>query len=206
MTRIEGIRFMRLAKSVLPRILGVLLTVEFLFVFVEAQKPRNDQNKDAVHQTPIQLVIQTPRKTWRAGESIEILAYLENVSQKYAAYYVGRELFSLFSIDPYHYIELSIKDSRNREVPLGRMASAGYDKGESIAEKLHRAYVYLSPGNIYGLKRTIGYKLAPGRYSLTAVYREVQALYWSEQERKALPTPVWTEKLVSNTLIITITR
>ena len=136
---------MRLAKSVLPRILGVLLTVEFLFVFVEAQKPGNDREKNAVDQTPIKLVIQTPRKTWRAGESIEILAYLENVSQKYAAYYVGRELFSLFSIDPYHYIALSIKDSKNREVPLGRMASAGYElKGESITEKLNRAYVYLS--------------------------------------------------------------
>jgi len=183
----------------------ILLAIEFFAESATAQKSREAEGKKNAVQTPIRLTIQIPRKTWRVREPIEVMAYLENVSQgKY--FYVGRELFSLISIDPYHYIEISIKDEKNRDAPIGRMASAGYGTNESITEILARAYIQLNPGNIYGLKDLIYPRLSPGRYRLTTIYREVQALYWPEEKRKALPVPVWTERLVSNTITINVIR
>ena len=182
-----------------------MLSVKFLLGITAAQKHQETEDKRNVVQSPIRLILQTPRKNWRANEPIEVLAYLENVSQN-KFFYVGRELGSLFSIDPYHYIELSIKDARNRDAPIGRTASAQVFTKESITERLARAYIILDPGNIYGLKDSIDTTLSPGRYRLTAVYREVEALRWSEEERKALKIPVWTERLVSNTITITVIR
>ena len=39
-----------------------------------------------------------------------------------------------------------------------------------------------------------------------ANYRELEVSHRTEEERKALPIPVWTEQLVSNTITVTVTR
>jgi len=116
---------MRLIESVFIWTFILFLTIELFPGIATAQKHQEDESKKNVDQSPIRFILNTPRKNWRANEPIEVLAYLENVSQnKY--FYVGRELGSLFSIDPYHYIELSIKDAKNRNAPIGRMALRKY--------------------------------------------------------------------------------
>src|SRR5262245_12830458 len=202
-SNLNMILILKLIKSVIIRTIIFLVGVGFCSVIAASQQHQKAREKNNVVQVPIRLMLQTTRTTWRSDEPIEVLAYLENVSQN-KFFYVGRELDSLFSILPYHYIELSIKDSRNKDAPIGRMASAQSYTNESITEKLARAYIKLYPGKIYGLKDYSSIVLPPGRYRMTAFYREVEALRWSEEERKALKIPVWTERLVSNTITITV--
>jgi hypothetical protein len=154
--------------------------------------------------TPIRLVLETSNRTYHAGESIQIIAYLENVSQD-KTYYVGKDLGSLFSIESFHYIEVQITDAKGRKVPIGRGAGASIWKpGTTIAEKLAQEYVHLQQGMIYGRKFIDDLLLRPGQYRLVATYREVEALRWTEAEREALLVPVWTQSLVSNTVTVAV--
>jgi len=181
----------------------LLLAVEFFPGSVTAQKSRTPEEKKSTVQKPIRLILQIPRKSWRAGEPIEVMAYLENVSQD-KFFKVGRKLDSFFVVNNYHDIQLSIKDSRNREVPMFRMGQSRSLPLDPIKQRLVDNYINLDPGNIYGLRES--FELPPGRYRLTANYRELDASHWTEEERIALPIPVWTKPLVSNTITITVTR
>lgn len=157
-----------------------------------------------VSPTPIRLVLQTSKRTYRASEPIEITAYLENVSQD-RTYYVGKGLGNLFSIESFHYIELQITDEKGREVQIGRGAGASVWKfGTTIAEKLALEYIQLQQGMFYGRKFVGDLPIRPGQYWLVATYREEEALAWTEAERKALSIPVWMQSLVSNTVTITV--
>lgn len=154
--------------------------------------------------TPIRLVLQTSRRTYRAGEPIELTAYLENVSQD-RAYYVGKDLGKFFITESFHYIELQITDGKGREAPIGRGAAASIWKpGTTIAEKLVQEYVQLQPRMIYGQKDAGNITLRPGQFRLRVTYHEVEALRWTEEERNSLPAQVWTQPLVSNTVTITV--
>jgi len=194
---------MILIKSVIIRTFILLLAVEFFHGSAIAQKSRAPKEKKSIVQTPIRLTIQIPRKTWRSSEPIEVMAYLENVSQD-KFFKVGRKLDSFFVVNNYHDIQLSIKDSRNREVPMFRIGQSRSLPLDPIKQRLVDNYINLDPGNIYGLRES--FELPPGRYRLTANYRELDASHWTEEECKALPIPVWTEPLVSNTITITVIR
>jgi hypothetical protein len=158
---------------------------------------------NSVSSTSIRLVLQTSKGRYRAAEPIGITAYLENVSQN-KTYYVGNDLGNLFSIESFHYFELQIIDEKGRDVPIGRGAGTSIWKpGTTVTEKLAQ-YVQLRPKMIFGLKNDGDVTLRPGQYRLTATYHEVEALDWTEAELKALLIPVWTQTLVSNTVIITV--
>lgn len=157
-----------------------------------------------ISPTPIRLVLQTSKRTYRAGEPIEITAYLENVSQD-KIYYVGKDLGNLFSIESFHYIGLQITDLKGREAPIGRGAGTSVWKfGTTIAEKLALEYVQLQQGMIYGRKFVDDLPLRRGQYRLVATYCEEEALRWTKAEREALPVPVWTQPLISNSVTIRI--
>ncbi len=158
----------------------------------------------SINSTAMRLVLQTSERRYRSGQPISITAYLENVS-KNETYYVGTELGNLFSIESSHYIDLEIIDGRGRVVPIGRGAGTSIWKpGTTIAQKLAQQYVQLRPNMIFGLKNDTDLTLKPGQYRLKAIYHEVEASDWSPEERKALPVPVWTQTLVSNTVVLTI--
>jgi len=181
----------------------ILLAFNFVSAIAGAQTQRKTSRRSDVMQAPIRLVLQASKKTVRAGEPVEVIAYLENVSPD-KFFYVGNELGNLLIIMPYHYIELSIKDDRNKDVAIGRSAAAQALTNETAAEKLARAYTKLSPGIIHGVKNSDSIVLPLGQYRLTAYYREVEALRWTEDERRTLPIQVWTQPLVSNTIAITV--
>lgn len=158
-----------------------------------------------VEQLPIRLVLQTSRRTYRAGERIEVSIYLENMSQD-AQFYVGRDIGRLSIRSLLHYLDLSIINERGREIPIPRAAVDHADESPRLttSEKLARDYVWLGPRTIYGIQTELFEPLRPGQYRLTATYREEEALRWTEAERAALPVPVWTQPLVSDTVMITI--
>jgi hypothetical protein len=162
------------------------------------------ENDNGISSTSIRLVLQTSKKRYRTGEPIEIVGYLENVSQD-KTYYVGNDLGQFFIIQSFHYIDLKIIDRKGREVPIGRGAATSlWKQSTTVTEKLAQAYIQLRPGMIFGQKDAGNITLRPGQYRLIATYREIEALDWTEMERKALPIQVWTQSLVSNTVTITV--
>ena len=151
----------------------------------------------------IQLVLHTSKSRYHVGEPIEIIAYLENVSD--TPYYVGGQLYGLGVISTFHHIELKITDERGREVSEPRMSITSVRNPDAtIAEVIAQAYVQLRPTMIYGLKASGRRTLRAGRYRLTATYREEEALRWTETARAALPAQVWIQPLTSNIVTITV--
>ena len=165
-----GVELM-LIWSVLVGTLGMQTAVSF------ASQDRSG-NSDS-----IRLVLQMSKRTYRAGQPIPLAVYLENVS-KNEQYYVGTDLGNLFSIESFHYIELEITDERGRTVPVGRGAGTSIWKpGETIADKLSTQYIQLGPNMIFGIKNGSDLSLQPGRYQLRAIYHELEAVNWSQDER-----------------------
>jgi hypothetical protein len=106
-----------------------------------------------------------------------------------------------------HEMHLRIFDANNKEVMIGGGGGSWIWKpNTSVAEKVAQAYTQLRPDMILGIKETVPLKLRPGRYHLTATYREIEATYWTEAERKSLAIPIWMQPLTSNTVIITVSR
>jgi hypothetical protein len=156
-----------------------------------------------VEPSAVQLRLETSKGRYLVGEPLVITAYLENTGQY--PYYVGNTFAGLFGRSSNHYIEVRIFDERGKEIQIGRGAGDWiWKRGTSVAEKLAQAYVYLQAGNIHGIKERLEWEFQPGRYRLTATYRELEALTWTEEERKALIRPVWTQPLTSNTVTISI--
>lgn len=156
-----------------------------------------------VEPSAIQLTLETSKDQYFVGEPLVIAAYLENTGQY--PYYVGNSFAGLFGRSSNHYIEVKIFDERGKEVQIGRGGGDWmWEKGTSVAEKIAQAYVYLQAGNIHGVKERLEWEFLPGQYRLTATYRESEALTWTEEERKALIRPVWTQPLTSNTVTISI--
>src|SRR5437879_1102674 len=92
---------------------------------------------------PLQLVVQTTKKIYRAGEPIRISGYLKNTSEG-QSFYVGRELGSFCAIMSFHYIELEIIDEKYKRIPTASSAAAGaWKEGTTQREKLRQEYVLL---------------------------------------------------------------
>jgi hypothetical protein len=148
-------------------------------------------------------VLAVSKKRIRVGEPVELVGYLENRGE--TPYYVGNALAGFFGTTGLHELQLRIFDARNREVWIGRGGGNWIWKyGTTTKEKLGEAYTRLQPGTIFGVKGRIPISLHAGQYRLTATYNEIEALSWTEVERRELSIPVWTQPLVSNTLTITI--
>lgn len=153
----------------------------------------------------IRLELQTSKPVYRVGDPIFIVAYLENESNK--NYLIGKSLTNFNVFTPFHFIELRVVDEGGNEVS-GQRIFAHPDpselSAETISNKITRRYLLLEPGMIHGLKVRGRMSRKPGHYRYTAIYREVDALHWPRVERDALPIPVWTQTLISNTLTITV--
>ena len=154
-------------------------------------------------QSPVRLTLKTTQRKYRVGEPIDVLGYLENRSDE--SYYVGNTLIGFWATSELHELHLRIFDANNKEVMIGGGGGSWIWKpNTSVAEKIAQAYTHLRPDMILGIKETIPIELRAGRYRLTATYREIEASYWTEAERKALAIPVWTQPLTSNTVIIKV--
>ncbi|HYE74850.1 MAG TPA: hypothetical protein VEF04_16035 [Blastocatellia bacterium] len=194
-----------------PRIFTLLSLITLLCISgssrtgsVEKVKISTSKNKPASTQSQMFLHLKTAKRTFRVGEEIEITAYLENKTNQF--YYVPLSLSVLFIDTPFHGISLSIKDARNKEV--SKRAAADPMPGQEVlrADEVESQYFIFAPGMIYGTKDSYDLQLPPGTYKLRAKYYEYASLKWSQEERKALAVPVWTQELFSNVVIITIGR
>jgi hypothetical protein len=183
-----------------------LLAVIFLFVTGVRGIDAGQHNSTQSGTDPgVRLVIQTSRREYRAGTSIDIVAYLRNNAD--SPYYVGNYLGHLLSILPYHYLELSIYDRKGHDVWVGRGGGSAVEiRGQTPVQKIAEHYTLLWPDGIYGLREMLKLKLHPGRYQLKATYHETEAPRWTEEERASLRFPVWTRMIVSDTINIAITR
>lgn len=160
-------------------------------------------NQSSINQYPIRLVLRTAKIRWRYGDQNEVTAYLENLSDK--PYYIGNEFFGFGIISSFHFIELKITDERSSEINGSRMSITQLWKaGTTVTEKIEQEYIKLGRGMIHGLSVRGNWELPPGQYRLTAIYHEVEAVNWTEQEKSALPFPVWTQPLTSNTVFIIV--
>lgn len=166
------------------------------------QKQRSLPKADTTGQ--IKLVLGTSKHHYRRGESIVLLAYLENTSRE-QSYYIGKDLGGFFAIMPYHQIELAIKNTRGQEAPIGRMALAPASSKKAVSEKLADSYVLLAPGKIYGQARS-DINLPPGQWKVTATYREFEANRWSPEEINNIGAPVWIDVVTSNTIAINVSK
>jgi hypothetical protein len=170
---------------------------------VWAQSPLGDGHPSA--ETDISLVLETSKTTYRISEPVEVLAYLENRSTR--SYYVGSVLLGFWGTSELHEIRLRIYDESNKEVSIGRGGGSWLWKvGTTINEKLAQAYTQLRPNTVFGQRESVPITLPPGKYRLTASYREMEALSWPEAERARLPIPVWTKPLVSKVRVIEVLR
>jgi len=161
------------------------------------------QNSKGTDSVAIGLVLHTLKKRYKFGEPVVVLGYLENQGDR--SCYVGNTIFGFFGTSELHEMKLRVFDTRGKEVWIGRGGGSWVWKaGTDIEKKLALAYTQLRPGAIFGVKEDIPVKLKPGRYRLVATYREIEALSWTEAERKALPIPVWTRPLTSNTVTIAV--
>ncbi len=160
---------------------------------------------DATTSIPpaIRLVLRVSKGTYRVGDPIEILAYLQNTSDR--TYYVGNELLGLSTISSLHYMLVTTEDASGEVVkPALSAATSTWEANTTIKDKLSQAYTQLRPNTLFGASERGNVALLPGRYRLRAEYREIEALRWSDSERRALLIPVWTQQLVSNTVTIRI--
>ena len=163
-----------------------------------------NETKDAAssRQSALRLILQTTKRVYRAGEPIHVTAYLENESEE-QTFYVGRELGGFCAIVSFHYIELRVTDRKNRLIPIANSAgAAGSKEGTTQREIIESEYVPLGPKSIYGQTDTCEITLKKGRYRMQAVYYEFEATVWKNPE--ALDFPVWTKRLYSNTVTITV--
>jgi hypothetical protein len=188
----------------MKRIISILMVGLALAGSLSAQSSSSaTAQRSTVEPSAIQLRLETSKEKYVTGEPLVITAYLENTGQY--PYYVGNTFAGLLGRWSNHYIELKIIDERNREVQIGHGGGDWiWKNGTPVAEKIAQAYVYLQAGNIHGVKEQLDWKFAPGQYRLKATYREVEALTWTDEERKSLIRPVWTQPLESNTVTISI--
>lgn len=192
---------MQVVRTAVSRVLIFVFAATCMQELLLAQMLQRLNDKRGDVSSPIRLVLQTSKGRYQADEAIEIIAYLENVTDK--SYYVGNILVGFWGSAGLHDIRLTIIDENGREVVIGRGAGTWiWKSGTTISEKLARAYVELRPKMIHGVKESIS--LPPGLNRLTATYREIEAQSWTEEERNALMIPVWIQPLVSNTVTITV--
>lgn len=178
-----------------------------------------NEAKIGSRQSPIRLVLQKRKEVYRVREPIKITIFLENMSQD-SSYYVGRYIDGAVMTPPFHDIEFMLTDVKGNRVSLPRGAADdnpmrvyGIDgkpilqARQSITEKLAREYVQLFPRAIYGFRKELAeLELKPGHYRLRAIYRETEAASWTEAERKGLSVSIWTQPLISNTIVLTVAR
>jgi hypothetical protein len=187
----------------------VLIAVVLAAVSMQQQVPiyasQSDGHNGYEKSNGLRLVLQVPKRRFRVGEPIEITAYLENISDR--PYYVGNTFTDLLVSTGLHDMRLIITDEKGKEVPIGRGGGSWiWKQNTSVADKLAQAYVHLRAGAIHGVKERLSLPLQSGQYRLTVTYHEEEALQWAKTDRDSLPIPVWTKKLTSNTITITVIR
>lgn len=168
-----------------------------------AQAPK--RRRTAAQISPVRLVLSISKSRVRVGEEFEIIAYLENLSDR--PYYVGNQLPSFSSGSQLHRIKVETFDEKGRIVSK-ELSSADivWERGLTEMEKLSIAYTILQSGGIHGRSERGWNLVAPGRYKLVATYYENEAIHWPEEKRSKLPIPVWTQKLTSKPITITVVR
>lgn len=201
---LKGALNIRANKLLIDQVLLLCLVIAGLGELIPTGARQRVVDKNQVQQSSIRLVLQTSKKRYRVDDVIDVSYYLENVSQN-DLYYVGRDINKLIGPSLFHPVELSIVDEQGNKLP--QPVGAGDTDGRqlTIAEMLAQVYVLLEPGMFYGVQRIpVERASKPGKYRLMLTYREVEALRWTEAERKALSFPIWTQPLVSNTVTITV--
>lgn len=155
--------------------------------------------------SPIRLILRTSKRSYRAGEQIGIITYLEN-STSDKSYYIARDLTGLFVSNSFHGILISIMDNENKDIT--RHAAADPMPGKEVLkiEELSLHYIVLGPTVIYGVKDSYDLYLRPGKYKLLAKYYEAAAFRWTEAERKSVSPPIWAQDIISNAVVIHVTK
>jgi hypothetical protein len=213
------------ARSILLRVTALILLTALVPVY---RLSYGQQQASLSHseQPPIRLRIQTNKRIYRVDEPIELSVYLENVSQD-RSYYVGRDIDGIHDLThEFHAVRLTIVDMRGRKVQLPQGASVSDEliyfdvNGKAVpphrptvAEKLAKEYVRLPPQAFLGFRREIFEAYENGRYRnyfraghyrFQVTYQEIEALSWTEAEKKSLETPVWEQPLTSNIVEISV--
>lgn len=197
-------------RAVLSRIASCILLSLALLCLIESdltnasvsgQPPRRGVGSD----TAVRLVLRTTTTHWPTKNTNEISVYLENFSD--TPYYVGGRFPGLGIISSFHYIDLKIIDERGRDVSGPRVSvTQMWDPGTTVVQKAAAEYIKLEKNMIHGLTLRGDWQLQPGRYRLSATYHEIEAKYWTNDEKRSLSAPVWTQPLFSNTVIIQVSR
>jgi hypothetical protein len=139
----------------------------------------------------ITLSIRLTKRVFRSGETIEVLAILENKSA--VPRYVGRGIVSLLRRNTSHELVLRIFSSDGEEIPLPRMSAAeGLPRGVARGAAIQNAYQLLYPGTLYGVRTRVPVRLRPGTYRFEVRYAEFLARSLSEEERTALKFSIQT--------------
>jgi hypothetical protein len=169
--------------------------------------------------TAIRLVVLNTKSVYRVGDAVEVILLLENASRD-RTYFVGKTIYTGDIETPLHYLDFALTDQQGRPVRLFDGASVedptirfGPDRKPisserpTMAELVTKEYVQIGPGSVYGVRARF-YKPAAksGNYRLSATYHETEASKRSPSEIQALPFPVWTKSISSNTVEITVVR
>ena len=163
--------------------------------------PPNEEKQSLIPNPPGPRYLKETLQNWRARHSASLSG-----EYRRPRVLVGNILLGFWGTSELHDVTLTICDQNNQQVSIGGGGGSWIWKhGTGIDEKLASAYTQLRPRTIFGVKEDIPVTLRPGRYRLTASYREIEALTWTEADRRALPIQVWTEPLTSNTVTITVT-
>lgn len=170
---------------------------------LSASTKSDSDQKDYEKKPNVSLKLKLDKAKYKKDQYIEITVYLENLSSTQSVY-VGKELGGLFTILSHHYIELSIKDARGKEVPILKSASAESVSRKAVADILDNHYFLLQPGAIYGLKRHENFSLKPGVYKFQATYKEMEAFRWKKTEIPLLSSPILMNSVLSNEVTIKI--
>ncbi|NOT62217.1 MAG: hypothetical protein HOP19_18555 [Acidobacteria bacterium] len=169
---------------------------------VEAQK---QSSATASRSSPIRLILSVNKNRVRRGSTFKLTVYLENWSDK--PIYVGNQLPGNNATSSLHYIEVETLNSSSAAVFIGSaVVGTQWEKGATPEQKLAQAYTLIKPGGVHGIFESGQMLLPQGGYILTAKYHEVEAAHWSEKELNALPYPVLTQKLISNTVKVTVIK
>ena len=175
------------------------------------------QNKQTNDGSAIRLIVRSSKLVYRVGDPVEVSVLLENLTED-KIYLVGRAIYQGDIPTPLHYVTFALSDERGRPLRVFDGASVqdpiekyGPDrkliseKPATMAELMTREYIQLGPGSVYGFQTKL-YKpgSVPGRYSLSATYHESEGPVRTALELRALPFPIWTERITSNTIEIKV--
>ncbi len=214
-TRKQGRSQVRFVALVVATVLALDTSVNDKFGIASASSV--SQNKQTNHESALRLVVQSSKLVYRVGDPVEVSVLLENLTDD-KIYLVGRAIYQGDIPTPLHYVTFELSDERGRLLRIFDGASVQNpiekygpdrklisDRPATMTELMTSEYIQLGPGSVYGF-RTKLYKpgSVPGRYKLTASYHELEGLIRTESELRALPFPIWTERVTSKSVEIKV--